>query len=119
METLIIVPGLSGVRGYFAYLWNTFSMLVSILMENFNLERKRRGYAKSVSALGGLFVTLALVTYVIWNVFDSLDLSGAPTEVNTTVASIRTGAYGAMVMSVIIGIVVIAVIIMRLLNSAT
>lgn len=114
-----MVPGFGGVRGYVAYVLSFYSRLISMLIETFHLERKRRGYAKSVSALGGLFVTLALVTYVIWNVFDSLDLSGAPAEVNTTVASIRTGAYGAMVMSVIIGIVVIAVIIMRLLNSAS
>ena len=83
------------------------------------LFRTRRGYAKAVAMLGGLFVTLGLVTYVLWNVFDSIDLSGASTEVNTTVASIQTGAYGAMVMAIIIGVVAISVIIMRLLNKAS
>ena len=70
----------------------TFRLIILGLIEDYHLDRKRRGYAKAVSALGGLFVTLGLVTYVLFNVFSALDLSGASAVVNTTVAAISSSA---------------------------
>lgn len=71
----------------------------------------------SPAVLGSFFMSLALTVYVVAQIFSSIDRAGLSATANTTLAAIEAAGYGALAMSVIIGIMLVANILMGLMRG--